>query len=113
LNIRYVTSCGTNVAGEVNLSFDFDPKDTQPTDIIACCNMAVYKSTSAFKNCNLSVPVKSPSNFVWRYCKDTNTSDDRIVDTGNLFVSTLSFGTPTAPGALYVDYDVEFADKNF
>jgi hypothetical protein len=112
LVIRYVNACGTNTPGEVNLSFDFDPKDPAPTSMQQCCNMAVYKSTSAFRNAALSVPVKSASNFVWRFTRDGHETEGRIVDTGNLHVSTAGFTESIRPGALYVDYEVELTDKS-
>lgn len=112
LMIRYVNACGTNTPGEVNLSFDFDPKDPVPTSMQQCCNMAVYKSTSAFRNATLAVPVKSASNFVWRFTRDANVTEGRIVDTGNLHVSTAGFTQSIRPGALYVDYEIELSDKS-
>jgi hypothetical protein len=112
LNIRYVNFCSTATSGEVNLAFDFDPKDPAPANMVQAANMAVYRSTSAFRNVTLPVPVKAPSNFVWRYCRDDNVGETRIVDTGKLHVSTEGFASAASPGALYVDYEVEFADKN-
>jgi len=95
------------------MSFDFDPSDSAPQDMIQACNNAVYKSTAACKNAVLNVPVKSAGNNEWKYTDDSARNENRIVDTGNLFVCTKSFQTDApSPGVIYVDYDIELVNKS-
>jgi hypothetical protein len=113
LQFRYVTFSGTNIPGEINMSFDFDPSDPAPQDMIQACNNAVYKSTAACKNAVLNVPVKSAGNNEWKYTSDSARNENRIVDTGNLFISTKSFQADApSPGVIYIDYDIELVNKS-
>jgi hypothetical protein len=113
LNFRYVTYCGTTTAGEVNLSFDFDTRDAAPTSMIAACNQAVYKSTAAYKNATLVVPVRTAGNNDWKFTADSTSNEKRIVDLGTLHVSTSGFATgASSPGCIYIDYDIELKDKS-
>jgi hypothetical protein len=101
------------VPGEVNLSFDFDPTDPAPTTMLEACNQAVYKSVAAYKNATLVVPVKTAGNNDWKYTSDNGKNEGRIVDLGNLFVSTGSFNANSpSPGSIYIDYDIELKDKS-
>lgn len=112
LKFRYVNFCNTQTSGEVNLSFDFDPKDANPSSMNQASNNAKSVSTSAYKNATLSVPVNTKGNNDFRFTSDTsNDGTLRIIDTGKLCVSTDKFSSTISPGAIYVDYEVEFTDK--
>jgi len=112
LKFRYVNFCNTQTSGEVNLSFDFDPKDANPASMNQASNNAKSVSTSAYKNATLVVPVNSKGNNQFRFTSDSsNDGTLRIIDTGKLCVSTDKFTSTSSPGAIFVDYDVEFTDK--
>jgi len=112
LVFRYVTRCGTQTAGSVQMIPDYDAADPQPPSEQFASNLqdvvedTVWKDVSCRLNPN-SLHALGPRRAVRLGAIGTNL-DIKTYDAGNFFLALADMAASTPCGKLMVDYDVTF-----
>jgi hypothetical protein len=112
LRYCYYTKVGSNIAGSVIISPDYDAADAAPASEIVATTYKGAEEDAAWKNicCVLSsasMYTMGPKKFV-RVGALSSNQDLKTYDVGNLFVSVVDFTGAVAAGKLWVEYDVTF-----
>ncbi|CAM98054.1 coat protein [Lisianthus necrosis virus] len=100
--LHYVPLCGTNEVGRVAMYWDKDSEDPEPVDRVELANFGILKETAPWAEAILRVPTDKTK----RYCDDSTVVDRKLIDLGQLGISTYG-GTGTNPvGDVFVSYSV-------
>ena len=86
LRFVYVPLCATTEVGRVALFWDKDSQDTLPVDRAAVSSYGHSKEGPPWAETTLTVPVDN----TLRFTSDTNTTDRKLLDLGQLAYATLS-----------------------
>nr|2TBV_A Chain A, Tomato Bushy Stunt Virus [Tomato bushy stunt virus]2TBV_B Chain B, Tomato Bushy Stunt Virus [Tomato bushy stunt virus]2TBV_C Chain C, Tomato Bushy Stunt Virus [Tomato bushy stunt virus] len=96
--LDYVPLCGTTEVGRVALYFDKDSQDPEPADRVELANFGVLKETAPWAEAMLRIPTDK----VKRYCNDSATVDQKLIDLGQLGIATYGGAGADAVGELFL-----------
>nr|BAF37070.1 coat protein [Tomato bushy stunt virus] len=100
--LHYVPLCGTTEVGRVALYFDKDSQDLEPADRVELANFGVLKETAP----EAEAMVRIPTDKVKRYCNDSSTVDQKLIDLGQLGIATYGGAGTNAVGDVFISYSV-------
>lgn len=100
--LHYVPLCGTTEVGRVALYFDKDSQDLEPADRVELANFGVLKETAPWAEAMLRIPTDK----VKRYCNDSATVDQKLIDLGQLGIATYGGAGTNAVGDVFISYSV-------
>lgn len=113
LRYRYYTRTGSNSAGSVIISPDYDATDATPTSEMQCSENTGTVEDSVWKDivCHLrpeGMHALGPKKFTRQGTLSAN-QDLKTYDAAAVFVCTVD-GTPGPAGVLWVEYDVTLSN---
>ena len=106
LRFVYVPLCSTTEVGRVALFWDKDSQDTLPVDRAAVSSYGHSKEGPPWAETILNVPIDN----VLRFTSDSNTTDRKLVDLGQLAYATYAGNSTLQIGDVYIEYGVEFVE---
>lgn len=104
LALHYVPLCATTETGRFAMYFDKDSQDTEPADRIELANTAHLKETAPWAEAILNIPVDN----IKRFTNDSNTSDPKLLDLGQVGVAVYGGSTSNVVGDVFITYTITF-----
>ena len=104
VHLEYVPLCATTETGRVAMYFDKDSQDPEPRDRVELANMAHLNEGSPWAEGRLRVPIDN----VKRFTNDSNTSDPKLLDLGQIGFATYGGGSANPVGDIFISYTVTF-----
>ena len=102
--LEYIPLCATTETGRVAMYFDKDSQDPEPSDRVELANMAHLNENAPWAEGRLRVPIDN----IKRFTNDSNTSDPKLVDLGQVGFATYGGGGTNPAGDIFVSYTVTF-----
>jgi len=109
ITYRYKNLKGTDAAGNILMSFDYDTLDSPPASAIAQSQSTVWIDGAPWRIFEMKVPVRKHKLFT-RSSVIPGT-DLKTYDFGRLHVSAEGCADASAHGYLEVEYNIELVDK--
>ena len=106
LRFTYVPVTNTSTDGRVSLIWDKDSQDPLPGDVSALSAYGHSAESAPWAENELVIPCDN----TWRFVNDTNATDRKLVDFGQLMFATYASSSATMLGNIYVNYKVEFKE---
>nr|ABK92203.1 coat protein [Eggplant mottled crinkle virus] len=100
--LHYVPLCGTNELGRVAMYWHKDSEDPEPVDRVELPNFGILKETAPWAEAILRVSTDKTN----RYCDDSTVVDRKLIDLGQLGISTYGGAGTNPVGDVFVSYSV-------
>lgn len=102
VRFHYIPTCTTNTPGRVALCWDKDSQDALPNDRTQLSSYQHQTNSAPWAENSLVVPTDNVTRFV----NESNTTDRKLVDFGQLVFATYSSTGSVALGDIYVEYGI-------
>lgn len=103
ITLRYVPMCSTASAGRVGIGFDYDSSDPVPGDRTEFFSLTSQMTSAVWAPCSLSIKTDN----VFRFVGTHYSTDNKLVDLGQVLVYTEGTTSSLACGDLIMEYEVE------
>lgn len=111
LRFIFESTSATTHTGAVMMAVDYDPDDTPPTNKTQLMSYSGAVRGPPWESFDLSCSKadlqKLPQRFIRLGINDLATKDNKLYDTGNLFLFTAGQQNSNLVGELYVEYEVD------
>jgi hypothetical protein len=115
LRFYYIPVAGSSERGQVNISFDSDAADAQPSDIEAMSQYSQFASNKPWTSVVLDIPPKVMHKIgPERYTRlDNSALGDPVYDCGTVAFATGYCADTSILGHIYVDYTVDLITPQY